>query len=95
MSANKLHPDEVNINKELVKQLIEDQFPQWKNLPIKPIKVSGWDNRTFHLGDDMLVRMPSAVDYELQVEKEHKWLPKLAPLIPFPIPVPLAITEPD
>lgn len=43
----------------------------------------------------MLVRMPSAADYALQVEKEHKWLPKLAPLLPLPIPVPLAIGEPE
>lgn len=42
----------------------------------------------------MLVRMPSAVDYALQVEKEHRWLPELAPLLPLPIPVPLAMGMP-
>lgn len=38
----------------------------------------------------MTVRLPSAARYALQVEKEHRWLPKLAPLLPLPIPVPLA-----
>lgn len=38
----------------------------------------------------MTVRLPSAAPYALQVEKEHRWLPKLAPLLPLPIPVPLA-----
>ncbi|WP_367363654.1 hypothetical protein [Wolbachia endosymbiont (group B) of Scrobipalpa ocellatella] len=39
----------------------------------------------------MLVRMPSAAKYAMQVEKEQKWLPRLAPLLPLSIPKPLAI----
>lgn len=38
----------------------------------------------------MTVRLPSAAGYALQVEKEHRWLPRLAPRLPLPIPVPLA-----
>lgn len=38
--------------------------------------------------------MPSADAYSLQVEKEHRWLPRLAPLLPLPIPVPLAMGIP-
>lgn len=57
--------------------------------------MSGWDNRTFHLGKDMSIRLPSAADYELQVEKEHQWLPQLAPGLPLPIPVPLAMGKPE
>lgn len=82
------------IDSALASHLVATQFPQWKDLPIKPVAVSGWDNRTFHLGDHLLVRMPSAADYALQVEKEHQWLPILAPLLPLQIPVPLAIGEP-
>jgi aminoglycoside phosphotransferase (APT) family kinase protein len=82
------------INETLVQHLISTQFPQWKDLPIRPVAHSGWDNRTFHLGEHMLVRMPSAEDYALQVEKEQRWLPKLAPLLPLPIPVPLGLGEP-
>ena len=62
---------------------------------VRPVRFGGWDNRTFHLGDDMSVRLPSAAPYALQVEKEQRWLPKLAPLLPLPIPVPLAIGRPD
>ncbi|ABS78116.2 phosphotransferase [Coxiella burnetii] len=53
-----------------------------------------WDNRIFRLGEHMLVRLPSAANYAAQVEKEHQWLPKLAPLLPLPIPTPIAIGEP-
>ena len=78
------------IDSELVRRLVATQFPQWKDLPVRAVAHAGWDNRTFHLGEHMLVRMPSAADYALQVEKEHRWLPKLAPLLPLQIPEPLA-----
>lgn len=42
----------------------------------------------------MTVRLPSAAAYALQVEKEQRWLPELAPLLPLPIPVPLAMGKP-
>jgi aminoglycoside phosphotransferase (APT) family kinase protein len=62
----------MKINVSLVHQLVAAQFPQWADLPIKPVELSGWDNRTFHLGADMTVRLPSAEGYALQVEKEHR-----------------------
>jgi aminoglycoside phosphotransferase (APT) family kinase protein len=43
----------------------------------------------------MTVRVPSAVHYVQQVEKEQRWLPTLAPQLPLPIPVPLAMGRPD
>jgi aminoglycoside phosphotransferase (APT) family kinase protein len=84
-----------SIDSALVHQLISSQFPQWKDLTIRPVAVGGWDNRTFHLGDQMLVRLPSASEYVAQVEKEQTWLPKLAPFLPLPIPVPLATGKPE
>jgi aminoglycoside phosphotransferase (APT) family kinase protein len=80
----------VEIDTTLVKQLIRTQFPQWAELPIAPVANGGWDNRTFHLGDSMSVRLPSAPAYVAEVEKEHRWLPVLAAQLPLPIPVPLA-----
>lgn len=82
------------IDKTLVSRLIASQFPQYTSLPISPVAVSGWDNRTFHLGEQMLVRMPSDAEYELQVEKEQMWLPRLAPFLPVPIPTPLGMGMP-
>ncbi|HLF66504.1 MAG TPA: aminoglycoside phosphotransferase family protein [Gammaproteobacteria bacterium] len=82
------------INEKLVHTLVVRQFPQWKDLPIRPVSRGGWDNKTFHLGENMLVRMPIAAEYALQVEKEHQWLPKLRPFLPLQIPVPLAMGKP-
>lgn len=67
----------VEINTELVKKLIKSQFPQWSDLPIYPVEKGGNDNRTFHLGNEMSIRLPSDEGYAPQVEKENLWLPIL------------------
>lgn len=85
---------QLKIDEILAKRLIAAQFPEWRELPIRPVEVSGWDNRTFHLGDNMLIRMPSAEHYAAQVEKEQTWLPMLAPSLPLEIPTPIAMGKP-
>ncbi|WP_234040994.1 phosphotransferase [Micromonospora coerulea] len=40
------------------------------------------------------VRLPTAAEYALAVDKEHRWLPMLAPRVPLRIPTPLAKGEP-
>jgi aminoglycoside phosphotransferase (APT) family kinase protein len=82
------------IDVPLVRRLIERQFPEWAKLEIKPVMNGGWDNRTFHLGSAMSVRLPSAEGYAPQVAKEQRWLPWLAPQLPLPTPAPLALGAP-
>ena len=78
------------VDTHLVRQLIAQQFPRWNDLVVIPILPGGWDNRTFRLGDDKLVRLPSAAAYVDQVEKEQTWLPRLAAQLSLPIPAPIA-----
>ncbi len=47
----------------LVQELIAEQFPEYAHLSIRSVKSQGNDNRTFHLGDEMLVRLPSGEEY--------------------------------
>ncbi len=82
------------INVELVRRLLEAQFPQYAALPLEAVQPGGWDNRTFRLGQELSVRLPSAEPYVAQVEKEHCWLPRLAPRLPLPVPAPLAMGAP-
>ncbi len=85
----------LNISLQLVTHLIGKQFPQWANLPIRPVEKSGWDNRTFRLGEEMLIRLPSAQEYAEQVHKEQKWLPFLAKHLSYTISTPLALGDPS
>jgi aminoglycoside phosphotransferase (APT) family kinase protein len=84
-----------NITENLVKELISEQFPEYAHLPIKSVEVSGHDNRTFHLGDEMLIRLPSAKAYADKVKKEQQWLPKLASHLSLAIPTPIAFGLPS
>jgi aminoglycoside phosphotransferase (APT) family kinase protein len=90
-----MHSDKLDIDVSLVGRLVTTQFPQWAHLPIRTVEFDGWDNRTFRLGEHMTVRLPSAAAYAQQVEKEHRWLPRLLPLLPLSIPVPLAMGVPE
>ena len=77
-----------------MRRLVADQFPRWADLPVEPVTGGGWDDWTFHLGPEVLVRLPSAAEYALAVDKEHRWLPELARQLPLPVPVPLGRGEP-
>jgi aminoglycoside phosphotransferase (APT) family kinase protein len=84
----------IEIDARLVTQLVRTQFPQWAELAVAPVENSGWDNRTFRLGDSMSVRLPSALAYVAQVEKEQRWLPVLGQQLPLAIPRPVGLGGP-
>ncbi|MBM6384067.1 MAG: aminoglycoside phosphotransferase family protein [Paenibacillus sp.] len=84
----------IEITTELVRQLIQSQFPEWKHLAIAPVDKSGHDNRTYRLGNEMTVRLPSHERYASAVQKELTWLPFFKPYLSLPIPAPIAKGEP-
>lgn len=83
------------IDAALARSLVAEQFPEWSALPLRPVPHSGNDHRMFRLGDELSVRLPSAPGYVPQVAKEQEWLPRLAPLVPLPIPVLRGIGRPS
>ena len=85
-----MHPDELDTDEALVERLLTEQFPQWADLPIESVLPMGTDNALYRLGDDMVVRLPRRPRDSIVLEKERRWLPRLAPLVPLAIPVPLA-----
>ncbi|MFJ2766307.1 aminoglycoside phosphotransferase family protein [Streptomyces sp. NPDC087300] len=90
-----LPPDgRAGIDAALVRRLVAVQFPQWSGLSVTPVEVDGWDNRTYRLGDDKTVRLPTAAGYVPAVDKENDWLPRLAPSLPVAVPPVLAKGEP-
>ena len=87
MREEKLRAGKFDVDVPLVERLVATQFPRWSGLQIRPVERDGWDNWTFRLGDRLKVRLPSAMSYNEQAEKEAHWLPKLAPLLPVPVPI--------
>ncbi len=85
-----MHADEIQTDISLVGRLLAAQFPQWAALPIRRAPSWGTDNALYRLGDDMVVRLPRRKGDTASLEKERRWLPRLAPLLPLAVPVPLA-----
>lgn len=89
-----MHADELEIDEPLVRGLLAAQFPQWADLPLAPVASGGTDNAIYRLGDELSVRLPRVDWATAQAEKEHLWLPRLAPRLPLAIQEPLALGEP-
>ncbi|WP_217182769.1 aminoglycoside phosphotransferase family protein [Streptomyces sp. AC495_CC817] len=83
------------ITSSLVRSLVSEQFPQWSELPIRPVEVQGWDNRTFRLGDRMTVRLPSADGYVAGLLREEQTLAILDSSFGVAIPRVLATGAPS
>jgi aminoglycoside phosphotransferase (APT) family kinase protein len=94
VGIQKMHVDEMDTDESLVRRLIDTQFPQWSHLPIKAVNSAGTDNALYRLGDEMVVRLPRVQSASRQIDKEHQWLPKLAPHLPLLIPHPLMVGMP-
>jgi len=97
-SANMPSAD-VEIDGPLVRRLLDEAVadqgldPTLASPDIEPL-TNGWDNVLFRLGVDHMVRLPRrsvAVDL---VVNEQRWLPKLAPRLPIPVPVPVFAGSP-
>lgn len=82
------------ITASLVRRLVAEQFPQWVGEPVVPVEPDGWDNRTYRLGHELTVRLPTDASYVATVSKEDRWLPVLAPQLPLQVPVPVATGRP-
>jgi aminoglycoside phosphotransferase (APT) family kinase protein len=95
MSARRMHADEFDTDPALVRRLLASQFPQWAELPIASVPSGGTDNALYRLGDEMVVRLPRRQRTTGTLKKERRWLPRLAPLLPLGVPLPLADGTPD
>jgi aminoglycoside phosphotransferase (APT) family kinase protein len=94
VSVPTMHTGELETDAALVRRLLVAQFPQWAGLRIGAVVPAGTDNAIYRLGDDMCVRLPRLQSKTPPLEKELRWLPKLAPSLPLEVPLPLAVGEP-
>ncbi|MFF0748117.1 aminoglycoside phosphotransferase family protein [Streptomyces sp. NPDC004267] len=81
-----------SIDAALVRRLLAAQFPRWAGLEVTEVASAGTDNAMFRLGDEYVVRLPKAEWSAGQVEKEGRWLPRLAATgLPLEVPVPVGV----
>jgi aminoglycoside phosphotransferase (APT) family kinase protein len=88
VAAGRMHDDELEADMPLLRRLLAAQFPRWAHLPIERVASAGTDNAVYRLGNDLVARLPRIQWAGDRVDREQRWLPRLAPLLPAAIPVP-------
>jgi aminoglycoside phosphotransferase (APT) family kinase protein len=89
-----MHADEVDTDADLVQRLLRDQFPHWAHLPIERLASGGTVNAVYRLGAELTVRLPLTAGGVEDLEREARWLPRLAPALPVAIPAVVATGVP-
>ena len=89
-----MHDDEVAIDEQLVRRLLESQLPNLADESLNAVEPWGTDNAIWRLGEDLVVRLPRIHWAASQPEHEAKWLPRLAAYLPVEIPTPVAVGRP-
>jgi aminoglycoside phosphotransferase (APT) family kinase protein len=89
----RIHDDELDIEEPLVRQLVEEQFPEWAELPLVRVG-DGTVNVIYRLGEELSIRLPRRNGPTVHEDLETRWLPVLAPQLPLDIPHPVARGRP-
>jgi aminoglycoside phosphotransferase (APT) family kinase protein len=79
---------ELEIDEPLIRRLLAEQAPALAGLPLR-FAAHGWDNDLWRLGDDLLVRLPRRDVAAVLVDHHQRFLPRLAPLVPILVPLPV------
>jgi aminoglycoside phosphotransferase (APT) family kinase protein len=90
-----MHVDELAIDEPLVRRLLAEQFPEWADRRLRRVEPAGTVNAIFRLGGDLAVRLARRKGPAEPGSTEIDWLPRLAPLLPVEIPVPVAQGRPS
>jgi aminoglycoside phosphotransferase (APT) family kinase protein len=94
VAVTRLHDDEIEIDEDLVRGLLGTLSSSYDALPLRRFEASGSTNALFRLGDDLLVRVPRQPGGTSTIEKEERWLPAVAPHLPFEVPEIVAVGGP-
>ena len=84
-------PD-VEVEEPLVRRLLA-QFPELDGAPLRKL-AAGWDNSVWVVDERYAFRIPHREVAVPGVERELALLPKLAPLLPLPVPRPVLVGRP-
>lgn len=85
---------DVEIDANLVRALLEEQFPSLDASSARPL-AEGWDNAVWVVEERWAFRFPRRVIAVPLVARELAVLPRLAPLLPLRVPAPALLGEPS
>jgi aminoglycoside phosphotransferase (APT) family kinase protein len=53
-----MHANQLTVSVETVRELVDEQFPEWRALPIRQIASQGTVNGIFRIGNQFAARFP-------------------------------------
>ncbi|NES14622.1 MULTISPECIES: aminoglycoside phosphotransferase family protein [Micromonospora] len=93
-----MHANQLAVPVETVRALLDEQFPEWRDLPVRRVPSDGTVNAIFRIGDRLAARFPLQ---PRDPESARRWLAaeaeaarELAARTRFPTPEPVALGEP-
>ena len=93
-----MHPNQLTISLETVRKLVDAQFPQWRDLPIKQFTSQGTVNALFRIGERLAARFPlepgDVESTRRRLESEAEAARELLGRTRFRTPEPAALGEP-
>ncbi|MGW4962626.1 aminoglycoside phosphotransferase family protein [Nonomuraea sp. NPDC004186] len=93
-----MHANQLTVSPETVRALVDEQFPEWRSLPITGIAAHGTVNAIFRIGDRFAARFPLQDGHVDSIrgwlESEAEAARELAGRTRFPTPEPVALGEP-
>ena len=93
-----MHANQLTVAVETVRKLVDEQFPEWRALPIRAVASQGTVNALFRIGDKFLARFPlEAGDVGpawRRLQSEAQAARELLGRTRFATPEPVALGEP-
>ena len=93
-----MHADQLTVSLSVVRELVDEQFPSWRQLAITAVESAGTVNAIFRLGDRFAARFPlrpeDAASVRRRLESEAAAARELPGRTRFATPEPVAIGEP-
>lgn len=93
-----MHDGQLTVPDEAVRALVDEQFPQWRGLPVRGVESEGTVNAIFRIGDQLAARFPlqpgDPGSVRKWLESEAEAARELAGVTRFATPRPVAIGEP-
>jgi aminoglycoside phosphotransferase (APT) family kinase protein len=94
-----MHVDQLTVTVDVVRELIGEQFPEWRGLSVKPVTSSGTVNTLFRIGDHLAARFPlqrrDPVATRRWLESEARAARELFGRTRFATPEPIALGDPS
>ena len=93
-----MHPGQLAVPADMVRELVDEQFPAWRSMAIRAVDSPGTVNAIFRIGERLAARFPlepgDAGSLRRRLESEARAARELAGRTRFATPEPVALGEP-